>query len=478
MRKARLRKTVVAWVTMRGLCHGLAGLGVAVGLFASSACASLSGLSGGQSDGGDAAQGTDTGQGSDLGATEASACNAGASYNDLTDPSFWSTFDTTAVSAGAKGFVGAAYDGRYVYLVPYDTSGGVDPANSHDGVVLRLDTQAAFAAAGSWSTFDTTTVNTGAAGFFGAVFDGRYLYFVPRFNQNGPSGVVARYDTTASFTAASSWSTFDATSLDANATGFAGGTFDGRYVYFAPGLGGIVIRFDTTQSFGAASSWTTFDATTAGAGAKGFFGAVFDGRYVYLAPLNNGTVDGVVARYDTSAVFTATSAWSTFDTTTVNPAAFGYRGGAFDGRYVYFVTNNFGFMGAPLAQYDTHGNFAAPSSWSTFASWTVNPEARGFLGAAFDGRFVYYVPNVDSTADGGTAGSVVLRFDSQSTFSASGFTAFDMSTLVTGAAGFAGAVFDGRYVYLVPNAGSVVARFDAKTPASMPCLPGFHGSFL
>ena len=119
MRKARLRKTVVAWVTMRGLCHGLAGLGVAVGLFASSACASLSGLSGGQSDGGDAAQGTDTGQGSDLGATEASACNAGASYNDLTDPSFWSTFDTTAVSAGAKGFVGAAYDGRYVYLVPY-----------------------------------------------------------------------------------------------------------------------------------------------------------------------------------------------------------------------------------------------------------------------------------------------------------------------------------------------------------------------
>jgi hypothetical protein len=39
-------------------------------------------------------------------------------------------------------------------------------------------------------------------------------------------------------------------------------------------------------------------------------------------------------------------------------------------------------------------------------------------------------------------------------------------------------VFDGEYLYLIPAAYGVVARFHAKTPASMPALPFFHGSFF
>ena len=44
--------------------------------------------------------------------------------------------------------------------------------------------------------------------------------------------------------------------------------------------------------------------------------------------------------------------------------------------------------------------------------------------------------------------------------------------------GFMGAAFDGRYVYLAPYFTSVVVRFDAKTPPSIPQLPGWTGSFL
>lgn len=48
--------------------------------------------------------------------------------------------------------------------------------------------------------------------------------------------------------------------------------------------------------------------------------------------------------------------------------------------------------------------------------------------------------------------------------------------------GFAGAVFDGRFLYLVPyndfQADGYVTRFDTKTPSSMPLGPAFHGSFL
>ncbi len=41
-----------------------------------------------------------------------------------------------------------------------------------------------------------------------------------------------------------------------------------------------------------------------------------------------------------------------------------------------------------------------------------------------------------------------------------------------------GAVFDGEFVYFVPGANGTVARFDAKTPPSLPKLPGWSGSFL
>src|SRR5262245_51480414 len=43
-----------------------------------------------------------------------------ATYNDLTDPSKWAAFDVSTVNPKAKGFIGAGFDGRYLYLVPYN----------------------------------------------------------------------------------------------------------------------------------------------------------------------------------------------------------------------------------------------------------------------------------------------------------------------------------------------------------------------
>jgi hypothetical protein len=80
-------------------------------------------------------------------------------------------------------------------------------------------------------------------------------------------------------------------------------------------------------------------------GARGFGSMAFDGRYVYFVPLFNGTAldggyiyDGILARYDTTAGFTDTAAWSTFDLTTVSPDAVGFGGAGFDGQYVYLVS--------------------------------------------------------------------------------------------------------------------------------------------
>ena len=102
-----------------------------------------------------------------------------------------------------------------------------------------------------------------------------------------------------------------------------------------------------------------------------------------------------------------------------------------------------------------------------------------FAGAAYDGRFVYFVPSSSGVAP-------LTRYDTSSTFGADcAWSSFNPSSLVAGDAGglvpFVGAVFDGTYLYLVPNSGPnpIFARFTVRTPAPLPSVPPFfHGSFL
>ena len=119
-------------------------------------------------------------------------------------------------------------------------------------------------------------------------------------------GLIARYDTHATFTTGTSWSVFDTMSLNAGARGYIGATFDGRYIWLAPyfdntAIDGLVPRYDTQGTgFNVAGSWSTFDTTTVNANSKGFQGAGFDGEYMYLVPSNNGTVPtGEITRFDT-----------------------------------------------------------------------------------------------------------------------------------------------------------------------------------
>ena len=427
---------------------------------------------GGQADTGDASAAADGRPADD--AAEAGDAMDSVYSNDITRASLWSTFDvSTAVDAGGNYFIGATFDGRYVYFVPYN-----------NGLVTRYDTQANFATGTSWSTFDMRTVNAGATDFEGAAFDGRYVYFVPSGINGTHNGLVTRLDTQASFTADASWSIFDTTTVNAGAKGFVGAAFDGRYVYFVPSNNGapdgIVTRYDTQATFAAGTSWSTFDTTTVNAGAGGFVGAVFDGRYVHFVPAY-GSPSGIVTRFDTQASFTTSTSWSTFDATTVNPTGSrSFQGAAFDGRYVYFVPSTYkGFFSGLVTRYDTQASFTTDTSWSTFDTTTVNVGAKGFIGGAFDGRYVYFVPNNNNIGIG--IDGIVTRYDTQATFAAgTSWSTFDTSAggPSTSGKGFEGAVFDGRYVYFVPTNNGIVARFDAKMPPSMPTLPGWNGSFL
>ncbi len=365
----------------------------------------------------------------------------------------------------------APFDGRYLYLVP--NSNGAP-----DGVVARYDTTGTFSDRHSWTTFDLGATNANAGGFIGAVFDGQYVYFVPWQNDTGSDGLVVRYDTRASFTDLSSYLSFDvATNKSAAAVGFSGAAFDGHYIYFVPSYDaqslthdGVLARYDTRATFTDADSWMTFDIGTVNPTSAGFAGATFDGQYLYLVPNHNNTdYDGVVTRYDTQSSSLGSS-WTTFDTATLDGGPAGFAGATFDGQYIYLVPYaDQNVVDGLVTRYDTRAEFTSGESWSVFDTAQLNTQAVGFIGATFDGRYVYLAP---------AFGGIVVRCDTRAAFAdPSSWTALDTTSVNASAAVYFGAAFDGRYVYLVPDSNGTVARFDAKTPPALPSIPEFGASF-
>lgn len=319
----------------------------------------------------------------------------------------------------------------------------------------------------NWSSHDATTLGT-KQGFAGGVFDGRFVYFVPW--GNGDSGAVTRYDTTKGFADAGAWSVFDTkTNIGNAAKGFIGGVFDGRYVYLVPhysvDFSGLVVRYDTKAAFDQKPSWSSFDATKVNPNARGFRGGAFDGRYVYFVPRNDGAFDGWATRYDTTQPFGSGSSWATYDVSEVNGGAKGFVGGAFDKTHVYLspASNAQTANGADgvVARVDGAEDFRAASSWKTFDIASVDPKAIGFNGAIFDGKGLTFVPS-DVTP---TPSGVAAQYNTFSPFAEkASWAIFDVAKVDPQAVGFRGGTFDGQYVYLSPYTTGTLARFDSAKP--------------
>ncbi len=300
----------------------------------------------------------------------------------------------------------------------------------------------------NWGAFDATTVDPNAKGFNSSVFDGRYLYFVA-----GATTIITRYDTQGDFATAASWSVYDLSALGPTVANFQGGAFDGRYVYLVPydgGTSGLVVRFDPQNPNGFANpdSWTTFDVTTINPAAHGYVRAAFDGRYIYFSPYYNGTAyHGVTARFDTqnAAGFVSAASWEALDLTTIIPGAAGFLGAVFDGRYVYYVPyyNGTAYDGL-MVRFDTEASagFSDPSSWVSFSTETVFGHDLSYYGGIFDGRYLYFPQHYDGTIP--MYGSYIVRYDTQAAFTS---TASWTQYAPAGPLGYTGATYDGRFIY-------------------------------
>jgi hypothetical protein len=150
------------------------------------------------------------------------------------------------------GFAGGVFDGRWVYFVPSTQGVDVPTLGAH---AAAFDTKApapdSFGSAQAWKAFDVGQLGTNARGFRTGAFDGRFVYLVP-FG-DGTSDLLVRYDTTGVFDEPSWWKAQaieDLSGAPQSAHGYGSAVFDGRYVYFLPRSTATIARFDAVPEGG------------------------------------------------------------------------------------------------------------------------------------------------------------------------------------------------------------------------------------
>jgi len=338
-----------------------------------------------------------------------------ARYDTLfpfTAPSSYRFFDLTQLNANAVQFVGGLYDGRYIYFIPYGLS--------FNHYFIQYDTTLSFTAFGSYSIFDLSVFGISSiVGFGGGAFDGRYIYLAPTWNGGGSgqevNTTIMRYDSTQPFIASSSYSTFNTQTIDPTQTSFFGATFDGQYIYFIPynsvsSSSGSVTRYDTALPFSKSTSYSIFNLQAINSICKQYYGGLFDGRYVYYIP-NSFThlINTLFIRYDTYLPFSAVSSYTAFNLLSVDPTNTYQAGGVFDGRYIYF--GHFGQspdLGSTIIRYDTTRPFNSPNSYTCLGVG----QAINYRGVVTDGRYIYFVPSDNKFSDPNASSSgTIVRID-------------------------------------------------------------------
>jgi hypothetical protein len=414
------------------------------------------------SDGGGADGGAvEGGSASDAPANEAAVdASPPASYARFDDPAKWLITDLKTITGTAGNFSGGAFDGRYMYLTP-----------AMGTAFVRLDTTADPNVKTSWTGAD---LGFSTYQYIGAGFDGRFVVEAPWEISGGANNFLIRYDTHTPFDLVDGggWERFQ---MKGTATDYFGVGSAPSKLYLQPyGQKGSQPVLALANGAPIEGGLTYVDE---GNPPGSFHGGVHaDDGYYYFAPCG-GSAPGLVLRMLESSEADGGATFETFDYSMksgINTAR-GFGGAVYDGRYVYFVPFfDAGAYQSTAIRYDTKGSFTEVGSWDSFTiASSVASKAVGFLGGAFDGRYVYFAPNRQNDAP--TYNTTAVRFDTTAAkFSdSSAWTTFDLSTLTSPIGGFEGVIFDGEHVFFIPRELNVMLRFDARTPRTTPPqLPG------
>ena len=304
-------------------------------------------------------------------------------------------------------------------------------------------------------------------GFSGVGSDGEYNYYTPYHNGSAYHGIVLRQKIFGVFKDASSWEAYDAGSVDGLITkGYFGNPiFDGQFMYFTPNnngsVSGIVLRYDTTKPFKSSTSWEAYNAGSVDSlTTKGFRGAVFDGQFIYFVPYHNGAYNGIILRYDTTKPFKSLTSWEAYDLDGMaGGAAKGYWGAVVLENFIYFspYQNAASTYHGQILRYDMTRPFKSAAAWVVFNAATVSANCKVLGAPCTDGQFVYF-PNA--------VYGLILRYDSTLPFNdVDSYATFDIANLSENNEVHNSCCVQGHYVAFSPSRYTILV-YDTEKPFS------------
>lgn len=153
------------------------------------------------------------------------------------------SFDLTELGDDYAFISGGVMSPQHLYLTQYNTRDAAAPTR-----VFRRPLEGALDA--GWEGQPTNGKNPLTRGFIGGVYDGRYIYFSP-YPAPTTTVIFARYDTTLGFNDANAWDIAAGAAMGIPANRYWGAVFDGQYVYYSAyvGLGNEPPTFARFKAF-------------------------------------------------------------------------------------------------------------------------------------------------------------------------------------------------------------------------------------
>ena len=223
--------------------------------------------------------------------------------------------------------------------------------------------------------------------------------------------------------------------------GYRGATFDGESVYFAPYYNnydrkfGLVIKYNIDSPFDDPNSWDVFSLTQTGNG--GFQGVLYHDGFVWYVPyVMEKDKQTKFVRYDTSKEFDDYIAWSY--TPVGNVGAF--EDGVVANNFIYYSPHydqDFERFAKPLRM-DTTAETASKAYVQYISELKIS-----YIGASFDGNFIYYAPYESDYQDE----TIILIYDISKEFDDSS----SWTEITIPYTQLSGAGFNGKEIVMAPH---------------------------
>lgn len=307
-------------------------------------------------------------------------------------------------------YVGAVSDGKYVYFVPRFSP-------HYRAYILRYDTEKPFKNINSFEIFDASYIDElDTRGYFNGVFDGKYVYFIPATNVRENSNLL-RFDTTKNFKNKDSYQAFDISQVsDLVVTNYDDAYFDGHYIYFAPvsyerKFHANILRFDTKKDFKDKSSYQVFNASDVdGYDMSGIFDISGKDNDIYFLK-KKGTdlvYRSYLMKFDKTKDFNDKSSYEVFDISNLQGLeTTGYSSMVMTDNYLYLIPYSNENAHGLTVRYSLKEDFKNENSYEVFDLATIDGKIKGFIDGVFDGQYVYFSPYYN----GEKMHSVFLRHD-------------------------------------------------------------------